>query len=141
MIIENYKHEDLIRNDSKRKMELDVYLSDKQLAFEYQGEQHYYDIYTLGNRWVQMQIDEEKRQACKEKGITLIEIPYWWDFSKSSLITTIYHQRPDLIPYCGDGQPIPIESPKGNRIGDLLKDYFNFILFFSFFIEKKYLLF
>jgi hypothetical protein len=23
--------------------------------------------------------DKQKREACKNQGITLIEIPYWWD--------------------------------------------------------------
>ena len=40
---------------------------------------------------------KKKRSICKENGITLIEIPYWWDFKKSSLIATIHQQRPDLI--------------------------------------------
>ena len=68
---------------------MDIFIPSKQLAFEYQGEQHYYDIYALGNLWSQKSKDEEKRIACKDKGITLIEIPYWWDKEKSSLMATI----------------------------------------------------
>ena len=49
--------------------------------------------------------DEEKRKVCKEKNITLIEIPYWWDKQLSSLISTIHQQRKDLIPIC-DEKPI-----------------------------------
>jgi hypothetical protein len=29
-------------------------------------------------------------------GITLIQIPYWWDKQKDSLISTIHDQKPDL---------------------------------------------
>ena len=36
-------------------------------------------------------------------GITLIDIPYWWNFDKESLSSTIYHYRPDLFS----------EAPKG----------------------------
>ena len=48
-MIENYPHNHLFRNDAGRRIELDVYLPKERLAFEYQGEQHYYDIYALGN--------------------------------------------------------------------------------------------
>ena len=41
--------------------------------------------------------DKEKKEICKENGITLIEIPYWWDKQLSSLIATIHQQRKDLI--------------------------------------------
>ena len=56
---------------------------------------------------------KKKEKLCKENGITLIEIPYWWDFKKSSLIATIHSHRPDLISSRGDGEPIPNEPPKG----------------------------
>jgi hypothetical protein len=37
-----------------------------------------------------MQIrDTEKLMACKKAGITLIAIPYWWDYRKESLAATI----------------------------------------------------
>lgn len=96
--------------DSQRRMELDVYIPEKRLAFEYHGEQHYYDIYALGNAWSQRERDSEKRRACSEKGITLIEIPFWWDRDKSSLVATIHERRADLIGETG-AKPIPTESP------------------------------
>lgn len=49
--------------------------------------------------------DASRREQCKKAGITLIEVPYWWlDASTDektrqvSLLTTIVHERPDLIP-------------------------------------------
>lgn len=36
-------------------IELDVYLSEEKIAFEYQGEQHFNDIYVLGSKWSQQQ--------------------------------------------------------------------------------------
>ena len=98
---------------------MDVYLPNERLAFEYQGEQHYHDIYALGNLWIQKERDKEKRKICEEQGITLIEIPYWWDFKKESLIATIHSHRPDLISSIGVGeydQPIPNEPSKDIRI-------------------------
>ena len=48
-------------------MELDVYIEDLKLAFEYQGQQHYTPIYAFGtNLYEQQSRDEEKRRACKQ---------------------------------------------------------------------------
>jgi hypothetical protein len=109
--------------ESDRKMELDVYLPKQRLALEYQGQQHFYDIYALGNLWTQKQKDEEKRMACKAHGITLIEIPYWWDFGKSSLEATIQIHRPDLI-HSSQGEPIPNEPLKKFPKGNVLRFWF-----------------
>ena len=45
------------------------------------------------------------------KGITLIEIPYWWDRSFESLESTIYSQRPDLFKKPPTSAPIPLFPP------------------------------
>jgi hypothetical protein len=94
-------------------VELDIYLPQIKLAFEYQGEQHFYDIHFLGSKWSQQQRDNEKKQLCIENGITLIEVPYWWDFEKESLMGTIYKQRPELFLKPVEAQPIPNQPPNG----------------------------
>jgi hypothetical protein len=128
-VIENYQHNELRREDTNKEIELDIYLPQESLAFEYQGEQHYYDIYAMGNRWNQRQKDEEKRILCLEKGITLIEIPYWWDKEKLSLISSIHKQRPDLIYTPINEQPIPIQPKEGFPNGNII---FLFLLNFLF---------
>lgn len=40
-----------------------------------------------------VQRDMEKKTACSDAGITLIEIPYWWDETISSLAATIQKFR------------------------------------------------
>jgi ATP-dependent DNA ligase len=40
-------------------------------------------------------------------GITLIEVPYWWDDTFESLCATIYNHRPDLFLEPPMGTPIP----------------------------------
>ena len=47
---------------------------------EYQGEQHYQSKNFFDERLSfskRQEYDEKKRQYCKERGIKLIEIPYW----------------------------------------------------------------
>jgi hypothetical protein len=94
---EDYCSEDMVF-ESGRQMQLDVFLPTLFLAFEYQGRQHYHDHFNLGSHWTYMERDNQKRSTCKERGITLIEIPYWWDLQKDSLAATIHINRPDLIP-------------------------------------------
>jgi hypothetical protein len=66
------------------------------LAFEYQGKHHYVDVYQYGSQWLYKERDDYKKMACAEKGITVIEIPFYWDFEQESLRATI-QQHSDLI--------------------------------------------
>jgi len=92
----NYKHDDLRWNDSKKKIKFDIFLPSLSLAFEYLSEIYYHDSY-YGSCEINKKKEEQKKSLCKQIGITLINIPYWWDFSKDSLINTISNQRPDLL--------------------------------------------
>lgn len=63
----------------------DAYCKDQNIAFEYQGEQHYMpiDFKGAGEEWAQnehkivQKRDQIKRDYCKANNIRLIEIPYW----------------------------------------------------------------
>jgi len=94
----NYPHPDLQYRDSKKLMELDVYIPSFKVAFEYQGRQHYEkdDMYMYADNDLKER-DIEKKQACSEAGIKLIEVPYWWDLSTNSLVEIIRKHRPDLV--------------------------------------------
>lgn len=63
------------------KLELDGFNEDLGIAFEHQGEQHYkfIEFYhrTESGFKKQLKKDEIKKQIAMEKGITLIEIPYY----------------------------------------------------------------
>ena len=95
-VVYDYRHPDLRFKKSNAKMELDIWLPNLSLGIEYQGEQHYEEFWqgyvelrenqTLNSTLAR---DEEKRIACKENEITLIEIPYTWnatiDYVKDAL--------------------------------------------------------
>jgi hypothetical protein len=73
--------------------ELDGYNEELKMAFEYQGEQHYFQIdhfHREDNSLLKQQIrDEIKKRLCKKEKIKLIEIPYYIEnkelFIKSQL--------------------------------------------------------
>ncbi len=88
-------------------MTLDIFLPELQLAVEYQGNQHYKMHFLFGSPSDQQQRDAEKRQQCRKLGISLIEVPYWWDKNKASLVATIHHVRPDTVPMPTNAVPIP----------------------------------
>ena len=48
-------------------------------------------------------------------GITLVEIPYWWDRRYESLISTVYNHRPDLFTQKPTFDPIPLSPPSEHQ--------------------------
>ena len=42
-----------------------------------------------------------------KNGITLVEVPYWWDFNVESLAATINKLRPELVAKPANAHPIP----------------------------------
>lgn len=82
---------------SKSKIELDVYIPELELAFEYQGVQHHQPIHYGPRLFIkQQERDNEKKELCKSLGITLIDVPYWWDNSSITLLSTI-QKRTSLL--------------------------------------------
>lgn len=47
----------------------------------------------------QQQKDLEKKVGCEKLGITLVQIPFWWDGSEEAVVSTILKHRPDLNIY------------------------------------------
>lgn len=52
-------------------MELDIYIPELDIGFEYQGKQHYEAIYWVSDFTAQKQRDDEKVQACKQAKFVL----------------------------------------------------------------------
>jgi len=88
----------------KAPMQLDGYNKKLKLAFEYQGIQHYKlngIRYTKQNLNYQKQCDQIKRDQCKEKRITLIEVPYTIKYNDmEKYILNEYYKNTNIkIPY------------------------------------------
>ena len=88
-IIEDYYHSEISRKTG-RNVQFDVFLVKRKIAFEYHGIQHYEDIPAgFATLELYQNRDIEKENLCKEFGIQLVIIPYWWDNKIHSLNTTI----------------------------------------------------
>jgi len=94
-IIINYKHPDLISPTNNGLIELDIWIPKWKLAFEYHGMQHFREAF---NKDIVQQKNRDvmRRKACSDIGITLIEIPYWWDLKEESVLATLLQSRNDL---------------------------------------------
>ena len=74
--IEEYNHPHLVYSNSGTTVELDVFTPSLNIAFEYQGEQHYEEILMgFAPTEVHDLIDAEKKELCDRNNILLICIP------------------------------------------------------------------
>jgi hypothetical protein len=78
-------------------LNLKIFIPSLSLAFEYQGETHYFSTHTYGSAHTRQKKDEIKKNFAKKLGITLIDIPFWWNKSANSLAATIHYRRMDLL--------------------------------------------
>eukprot|EP00026_Physarum_polycephalum_P003771 Phypoly_transcript_03785.p1 GENE.Phypoly_transcript_03785~~Phypoly_transcript_03785.p1 ORF type:complete len:728 (+),score=112.28 Phypoly_transcript_03785:126-2309(+) len=110
-------------NNSSTFLEIDFYLSDLKLGFEYQDPHHYKTTwYTQAPPSFFQEKDDNKRVQVTERGETLIAIPCWWDETTESLIATIRTYRPDLFLDKHNGIPIPLHPPIGYFKGPEIRE-------------------
>ena len=84
-IIEDYFHSDISRITGYP-VQFDIFLMSRNIAIEYHGKQHYEDISSgFSSLEIYNSRDEEKIKLCKQFGIQLFIIPYWWDNQIDSL--------------------------------------------------------
>ena len=96
-IIEDYFHDQLTRI-SGFPVQFDIFIPSKNVAIEYHGKQHYEDIpNAFANVETYIQRDNEKTKICKQNGIQLITVPYWWDNNINSLKQIINSENLSLI--------------------------------------------
>eukprot|EP00026_Physarum_polycephalum_P002945 Phypoly_transcript_02954.p1 GENE.Phypoly_transcript_02954~~Phypoly_transcript_02954.p1 ORF type:complete len:796 (+),score=103.49 Phypoly_transcript_02954:213-2600(+) len=108
-IIENYVSS-LHFDGSGIAMTADIFIPSLNLALEYNGKPHYtgtplpgnLSFYSpasdsfFGNAHEQKKYDTAKIKKFAENGISLIQVPHWWDGKIGSLVDVIHKIRPDI---------------------------------------------
>lgn len=94
-IIENYWLSTVLPGtEGKIGIEIDVWVPELKLGFEYQGEQHYFDMSKVYGPSSLLQLyqnrDKVKTAVCEYEQVRLIAVPYWWDASLASLQELIH---------------------------------------------------
>eukprot|EP00026_Physarum_polycephalum_P002145 Phypoly_transcript_02149.p1 GENE.Phypoly_transcript_02149~~Phypoly_transcript_02149.p1 ORF type:complete len:898 (+),score=87.49 Phypoly_transcript_02149:121-2814(+) len=98
-------------------LELDAWLPNLAIAFEFQDDYHYITTWYshLNKDKIQFR-DTVKTSTVRQSETTLVLVPCWWDGKIESLAVTIHFHRPDLEVWCGDDvsfPPISINPPLG----------------------------
>eukprot|EP01114_Cavostelium_apophysatum_P021759 TRINITY_DN7678_c0_g1_i2.p1 TRINITY_DN7678_c0_g1~~TRINITY_DN7678_c0_g1_i2.p1 ORF type:complete len:759 (+),score=135.48 TRINITY_DN7678_c0_g1_i2:52-2328(+) len=126
----NFRHPKLLHDTGKR-MELDFWVPEWNLALEYQGEQHYRQLWEKSANIVgQQKRDIEKKTACSLVGIDLVVIPFWWDRTEEAIIASIRKLRPDLLSrfqgVVSDELAVPEVMPEKHNIEQSLMHGINY---------------
>lgn len=93
-----FYRQDLIYSDTKRPFSLSVFIPKLNLAFEYLEDPNFSWQYSFGAEFSSDTFYKSKKIVCDKLGITLIEVPSWWDKRTESLIEVIKRNRSDLLP-------------------------------------------
>jgi len=104
-ILEEYEFPAMQLSQTGYLMSFDIYVPSLHIILEYHGYQHYYDHYMFGDVKVHKERDYERRVACAHHSITYLEVPYWWQHDKESVIAVIHRVRPDIVP------DVPVVTP------------------------------
>jgi len=97
-LIEDYVHPSFLHEEFENAVS-DIYLPSLKLAFEYQGQQHYEEnitVFNIKESVNRVQKEKLKQRICQQLGITVVEVPYWWNKRKEYIATEIARVRPDI---------------------------------------------
>jgi len=94
-------------------MTFDICVPSLNIIFDFQGYQHYYDHYMFGDVKFHREHDVEKRALCTTHNFGYLEVPYWWQHDKESVIAILNNLRPDIV-LCTP-MPIPFHYAKKSK--------------------------
>lgn len=105
IIEEIYPNTEIIRHnrpDWLEGLELDIYIPNKKLAFEYQGLQHFQAVEHWGGKEkleIQKEHDSRKKRICEERGVHLICINYGEELTNDYIRKRIMIEETEMIKF------------------------------------------
>jgi hypothetical protein len=111
-VMEDFRHPQLRYLCTEKMGELDIFLPQLNLALEYHGKQHYVDMASSSFAPVEAYAarDLQKQQLCKQAGIVLVEVPFWWDKKLPSLRATIAQICQEILTDASPDTTIPKDA-------------------------------
>ena len=98
IVMEEYYHP-LLKFKSGSFVQFDVFVPSIEIAFEYQGEQHFDDIPSnFASIEACLFRDSEKKSLCDLFGIRLITVPYWWNSRDFLSLHSLFHSNLSFQP-------------------------------------------
>jgi len=76
----------------------------------------FFDHTMFGDVNLQKERDNERQAACNYLDITYIEVPYWWQHDKESILAIIHKYREDIVPEAVDVIPFEYSSRKISQL-------------------------
>lgn len=99
IVMTNYTEPSLVYSDTQRPFALPSYIPALKIAFEIIEDPNSTAQYTFGAQMPVYTFYKSKRVICERNGISLVQIPSWWDpisSPASHLINAIRRIRPDV---------------------------------------------
>lgn len=114
-ILKDYSGPEFVYSDTKREFELGAYIPALKIGFEFVEDPNHSWQYTVGAKFSPYIFSAAKKEVCDSLGITLIEVPSWWDGKIGSLSSAIKRIRPDVF---------PMDARSPSFVRDMTKAYF-----------------
>jgi len=93
----SYYDPKLIYSDTRRPFSLSVYVPEHKLGFDYFDDPNTPGQYSVGANYNFNFFNRSKKLVCDKVGITLIDVPSWWDKKSDSVLAAIKRCRPELF--------------------------------------------
>jgi len=86
-----------------------------KLALDFQSSREYLSMAKKENSLLQVIIPQEKKEFANKSGVAIVFVPFWWDRTLPSLVSTILESNPSLKSTMSNISELTLTSPIPNR--------------------------